>query len=136
MVFNLNHLHFVSSLPSVKYNYICIVSRYSNSLADLLLMAYLIIESCMNEKRSKFSDDLPTNEWIRCKNISYKAGGTNNSDHDCIFIKPHFFYFEHKFKKIFFAVNSIVTSICTYIFQLLVYVNIQYLYKLCSNFLF
>ena len=57
-VFNLDHQHFVSSLPYAKPTYFYIFPRYSNSLPNLLMLVYLIIETCMKLKRIKISEDI------------------------------------------------------------------------------
>ena len=48
MLFNLNHQHFVSSLSHSRHKYIYTFPHYSNSLANFLMLVYLIIEICMN----------------------------------------------------------------------------------------
>ena len=58
MIFNLNQQHFVPSLPNVKHKYFYIFPPYSNSLADLLRLVYLIIEACMILKRTENSEDI------------------------------------------------------------------------------
>ena len=58
MVFNLNHLHFVSRLSYAKHKYFYIFPRYSNLLAALLNLVYLIIEVYMKLKRTKISEDM------------------------------------------------------------------------------
>ena len=35
-----------------------IFTFYSNSLADLLMLVYLVIEACMKLKRTKISEDI------------------------------------------------------------------------------
>ena len=45
----------ISSLPYAKHKYFYIFSRYSNLLADLLMMVFLIHEACMKVKRTKIS---------------------------------------------------------------------------------
>ena len=57
MTFNLNHQHFVSSLPYAKHKYFCIFPGYSNSLADLQMGVYIIIEACMKLKRINIPED-------------------------------------------------------------------------------
>ena len=58
MVININYHHFVSSLPYAKHKYICIFPLYSNSLVDLLMLVYLVIEACMKLKSIKRSEDI------------------------------------------------------------------------------
>ena len=58
MVFNLNHQHIVSSLSYAKHKYFYIFSRFSNSLADLLMLVYLIVEACMKLLRTKILEEI------------------------------------------------------------------------------
>ena len=53
MVFNLNHPHFVSRLSYAKHKYFYVFPQYSNSLADLPRLVYLLMETCMKLKRAK-----------------------------------------------------------------------------------
>ena len=58
---NLNHKHFAYSLSYAKHKYFYIFPRYSNSLADLLVLVYLIIEVRKKWKRIEFQKTLPIN---------------------------------------------------------------------------
>ena len=42
----------------VQNNFFYIFPRHSNSIADLLVLVYLIIEACMKLKRIKISKDI------------------------------------------------------------------------------
>ena len=58
MVFKLNHQQFFSSLSYAKFKYFYIFPRHSNSLDDLVMVVYLIIEPCMKLKLTLISEDI------------------------------------------------------------------------------
>ena len=58
MVLHPNYQHFVSCQSYTKHKYVYIFLQYLNSLADLLMLVYLIIESCMKLKRTKILKDI------------------------------------------------------------------------------
>ena len=53
MVFKLNPQQLVSRLSYAKHKYFHTFSRYSNSLADLVMLGNLITKACMRLKRNK-----------------------------------------------------------------------------------
>ena len=85
MVFNINYLHFVSSLSYAKHKYFCIFPWYSNSLFDLRMLVYLIIGPCMNLKRTTISEDTrycPIMNELEAKSNLTKLGVA--IIHDCM----------------------------------------------------
>ena len=57
--------------------------RYSNSLADLLMMS-LINEACIKQRRTQTFEILLINDWTGHKKIYLtRRWGDNNSDHEC-----------------------------------------------------